>query len=1084
MSVVGRAYVTVRAVTRQVPGDIKDGVNKALGDADSQAVGEKLGGQIGSGAKKGIADSDVGKGVDESLKKHDFDKSGRDAGTHLGQAIGDSLLADTAIEKAFRSTGNKLNIDSDGMGQKIGSKLGSAMVSGVVLKLGSIATVGLPLVSDALTAIGGLSASAVSLVSTVGPTAAAAGAVGGAAMTSLLTTIGTVTLAFKTQSDALDEFKGELRPVRDEFRDIGQAVQRNLLPALSEAATRSTAALGPTLRRGLVQTGDAVGHVAVQFARLSESAQFQQNLGRILESNAGAMRRFGGAAVNSVDSLTILGSESTGLVQRFSKWTGAVAENIDVLLQDAQATGDLERFFNRAGDTAADLGDLLGTLTHAIYNVFSAGLPEGRSMLGTLNDLSDRFLGWTESIEGQDSLAQWFENGTEIAGAFGHAISGLVEGLGEFAGGTDEAAGTLRAIGDALPTVGGLLGGLSEAAREVLRALGPSIDELGNLVPQAERLGDTLADHLGPAIRDIGPDLVKMIGSAMDIAENLGPVIDVVGNLANIVTSVASPALRGIATILDALPDSLVGIVGAVAVAKIALNSLGNSARFGPSIERAGTAVTGLREKMAGTAGAANKFKVGLSGATGMLGGPWGIALTGATIGLGYFMQKSADTEARVESLRGSLDEQTGALTRNSRELIAAELEKAGAFKDAEALGLDESEVLRALTGDTQALAHVNRVAEDAQRNYNAATTNSVTGARNASAASAEQADHGRDLSNAMKGLREDTDSAVNSQRRIAESLRGSSRAAHGTVRPFGDTRSAIAKMSDVERRFGNAAQAAAIEARGQTAAQRALTRATYAYHEAASKAMQGTIGLEQSIDDAAKEMRQGARGFNINTQAGRDNKLALIGIADAAGAVEGSARKQNAALERGRTQIRNLAEAGGMGERAAQKFADKLISVSNEADKIPTKKSTSFDTPGLDSARSNARNYKGELDAIPENVKTTITEEHVTTRSGRAGGGWIRGPGTETSDSIRYGGYDVSNREFIVNAQAARRNAKWLERVNAGATARLSDDAVMSHNTVVNNYSVTIINPISERGSDSIPRSLRRARDLGLGGN
>ncbi len=49
-----------------------------------------------------------------------------------------------------------------------------------------------------------------------------------------------------------------------------------------------------------------------------------------------------------------------------------------------------------------------------------------------------------------------------------------------------------------------------------------------------------------------------------------------------------------------------------------------------------------------------------------------------------------------------------------------------------------------------------------------------------------------------------------------------------------------------------------------------------------------------------------------------------------------------------------------------------------------------------------------------------------------RARGGWIDGPGSETSDSILYGGGRVSRREFVVNAGSAGANAALLERINA----------------------------------------------------
>lgn len=65
-----------------------------------------------------------------------------------------------------------------------------------------------------------------------------------------------------------------------------------------------------------------------------------------------------------------------------------------------------------------------------------------------------------------------------------------------------------------------------------------------------------------------------------------------------------------------------------------------------------------------------------LGGVAGILGGPWAIALTAATIGLSVFFQKQAEAAQRAEAFAGSLDTVTGALTDQTRELAKSELSK------------------------------------------------------------------------------------------------------------------------------------------------------------------------------------------------------------------------------------------------------------------------------------------------------------------------------------------------------------------------------------------------------------------------
>lgn len=80
----------------------------------------------------------------------------------------------------------------------------------------------------------------------------------------------------------------------------------------------------------------------------------------------------------------------------------------------------------------------------------------------------------------------------------------------------------------------------------------------------------------------------------------------------------------------------------------------------------------------AGARGAVTGLKMAGSGLIDMLGGPWGIALAGATLAVGYFMDKQQKADQQVKDLTASLDAQTGALTKNSAIQIAQALQNSG----------------------------------------------------------------------------------------------------------------------------------------------------------------------------------------------------------------------------------------------------------------------------------------------------------------------------------------------------------------------------------------------------------------------
>ncbi len=57
------------------------------------------------------------------------------------------------------------------------------------------------------------------------------------------------------------------------------------------------------------------------------------------------------------------------------------------------------------------------------------------------------------------------------------------------------------------------------------------------------------------------------------------------------------------------------------------------------------------------------------------------------------------------------------------------------------------------------------------------------------------------------------------------------------------------------------------------------------------------------------------------------------------------------------------------------------------------------------------------------------------------ADGGYVSGPGSGRSDSIPA---RLSNGEFVVNADATRRNRALLERINSGRMLRFADGGIV----------------------------------------
>lgn len=164
-------------------------------------------------------------------------------------------------------------------------------------------------------------------------------------------------------------------------------------------------------------------------------------------------------------------------------------------------------------------------------------------------------------------------------------------------------------------------------------------------------------------------------------------------------------------------------------------------------------------------------------------------------------------------------------------------------------------------------------------------------------------------------------------------------------------------------------------------------------------------------IAKITKELADYSKGFDINTQAGRDNQAALdavakkaLDLADAryqekvqAGDLEGAEDAYRTSLTKSRDSLVKTGIQMGLTKTQAEKYADSIL-------KIPAAKTTTvtFQTIGLDGLKA-AQDTLHKL--RDKNVTLTVGTVRVGNERVNAGqfatGGAVLGPGTATSDSI-----------------------------------------------------------------------------------
>lgn len=195
------------------------------------------------------------------------------------------------------------------------------------------------------------------------------------------------------------------------------------------------------------------------------------------------------------------------------------------------------------------------------------------------------------------------------------------------------------------------------------------VDEANKRYETAESRIATARNKLNDAAIDIGAVILPAIAAA---AEKVGVLAEGFGSLPDPVkTSVV--ALGALATIV-----ALGGGAAMMAIPKYAALQATLS-QMGPRGQAVGK---------------------GLSMITGALGGPWGIALAGASLALGAFAVAQGNARQAAEEFSGTLDKQTGAATEASRAFVAKKFfenfDPADFKRVAELTGLTSQEIVDA----------------------------------------------------------------------------------------------------------------------------------------------------------------------------------------------------------------------------------------------------------------------------------------------------------------------------------------------------------------------------------------------------
>jgi TP901 family phage tail tape measure protein len=425
-------------------------------------------------------------------------------------------------------------------------------------------------------------------------------------------------------------------------------------------------------------------------------------------------------------------------------------------------------------------------------------------------------------------------------------------------------------------------------------------EENNALTAEAEKRYDTTASKIAIAQNRIN-DAAISFGQLMLPA--IAAVMGAFGDFADLIGGLPGP-VRAIAIAVGILAAGLFTLAGATLILLPRIAAV-KTAMAGMGIQ------TGLlRGSLSLAASAFN---------------PLTLALTAATIGIGIWASKQAEAGRRVEELTDAIQADSGALGENTRARVVNTLSTSGALQAARNLGIEVDKLVDSLLGDASAMNEVNAAldAADMTMNEYMSTVGDSGPLYN------EHIGDVRTLRDIYQGLPGELADAKEQAKLEAEAIGESgdahteaAGAAEGNTEATGEFTEAAEEATSMADQFREALELLA-------GMQLNVEKASLAWLD--------------SIAELTKELKEGTRTLDKSTQAGRDNRQAVLNSIDAA--IEHAAA---------------IADETGNTEKAAQVASKHIKAI------IETAEAAGF-------SKKEIREYIAQLNLTPEQIKTEI---------------------------------------------------------------------------------------------------------------
>jgi len=589
MTVIGSAFVDIRAITdhlksdiRQAVESIKDSVSIKV-DADVSSATEKL----QALASESIPDQNISVDVDTAEARQEFDdmiddmeSTARRRRPRISPEIRDEL-ARIRLLNLTRTREMRINVKADtsplirvgaALARLSGARVVTENVKAMAHEFTNIdkAVPGIARIAVLVGSIGSAAISSVGGIFTLG--SALVGIVNMAAIAGPGMAAGFVT-GMVTLMIALKDFKNQLPGVVEQYKTLGNTIKQNFWNEARNPIRELAETLFPDFQKGLANTSAALGRWATSVANsaktaLSENGRLRQMFDYLSTSidNAAA----GGGAMT--EALVIMGVEGGSVLPRLANWFTEMSIRFRDFIKTSAENGDLMFWINNGIDRLKQLGGVIKNTVGIFNSISAAAKMAGSDGLATI-------LNFVTNLNNQLKQADNIRNMATIFQGANTAASALGDGIGKILGALGNAA---PAIKSAFESVGGVVTLLADAISKIISnpefqagftAMFDGIEKgFGALLPVVGQMGPKMGAFLS-IIGNLAANIGGILGAALEavlplitaLKQAIDPLIPILGDALISIIQALSPLFSQLAEIMVAIAPAVSAVVKVVA---------------------------------------------------------------------------------------------------------------------------------------------------------------------------------------------------------------------------------------------------------------------------------------------------------------------------------------------------------------------------------------------------------------------------------------------------------------------------------------------------------------------------------------